>query len=134
MALNLPRRRRERGRLDHSLPIVNIVLLLLFFFMLVGQLPPPESDTRLAITSRLPLSNLPHPVLQVDADGQWRLDGREVSPELLPSVLPRDGEPAALHVMIDRAAPARLLVEALAHPALGGLTLQLVTLNQPEPP
>lgn len=133
MALDLPRRRRERGRLDHSLPIVNIVLLLLFFFMLVGQLPPPESDTRLASTSRLPLSNLPHPVLQIEADGQWRLDGREVSPELLPSALPRDEEPV-LHVMIDRAAPARLLVEVLAHPALGGLTLQLVTLNQPEPP
>ncbi|AUM73733.1 biopolymer transporter ExbD [Paracoccus jeotgali] len=133
MALDLPRRRRERGRLDHSLPIVNIVLLLLFFFMLVGQLPPPESDTRLATTSRLPLSNLPHPVLQIEADGQWRLDGREVSPELLPSALPPDGEPV-LHVMIDRAAPARLLVEALAHPALSGLTLQLVTLNQPEEP
>lgn len=133
MALNLPRRRRERGRLDHSLPIVNIVLLLLFFFMLVGQLPPPESETRLARTSRLPLSNLPHPVLQIEADGRWRLDGREVSPELLPSALPRDGEPV-LHVMIDRAGAARLLVEALAHPALSGLTLQLVTLNQPEPP
>ncbi len=128
MALNLPPRRHERIHIDSSLPIVNIVFLLLFFFMLVGQTTRPEPGIELARTADLPLEQLPRPILMIATDGAWLLDGEPVSPELLPAALP-GGSGQVLHLMIDRDAPARLLVEALNDPVLTGYDLRLVTLN-----
>ncbi|MFV0297596.1 MAG: ExbD/TolR family protein [Hyphomicrobiaceae bacterium] len=128
MALNLPPRRAERAHIDTSLSIVNIVLLLLFFFMIVGQTTRPDPGMTLSETEDLPLEQLPQPILVIEADGDWLLDGKEVSPELLPAAMP-EGAGQVLHVMIDREAPAQLLVDALQNPVLVDYELRLVTLN-----
>ncbi|MDO5641740.1 MAG: biopolymer transporter ExbD [Paracoccus sp. (in: a-proteobacteria)] len=129
MALNLPPRRHGRLQTDNALPIVNIVLLLLFFFMIVGQTERPDPGLNLSRTEDLPLEQLPKPILVIAPNGDWLLDGVAVSPELLPSAMP-GGADQVLHLMIDRDAPADLLVAALQNPILGDYRLRLVTLNQ----
>ena len=128
MALNLPPRRHERAHIDTSLSIVNIVLLLLFFFMIVGQTAKPEPGLDLSRTEDLPLEQLPSPILIVGEDGAWLLDGDPISPDLLPAAVPATGS-QVLHLMIDRDAPAHLLVETLNDPVLADYDLRLVTLN-----
>jgi biopolymer transport protein ExbD len=128
MALNLPPRRPERAHIDTSLSIVNIMLLLLFFFMIVGQTAPPAPGLDLSTTEDLPLEQLPSPILIVETDGAWQLDGEPISPDLLPAAVPAAGG-QVLHLMIDRMAPARLLVETLNDPVLADYDLRLVTLN-----
>lgn len=128
MALNLPPRRPERAHIDTSLSIVNIVLLLLFFFMILGQTAPPAPGLDLSTTEDLPLEQLPSPILIVETDGAWQLDGEPISPDLLPAAVPAAGG-QVLHLMIDRMAPARLLVETLNDPVLADYDLRLVTLN-----
>ncbi|MFD1795515.1 biopolymer transporter ExbD [Paracoccus aurantiacus] len=129
MALNLPARRTERAHIDTSLSIVNIVLLLLFFFIIVGQAARPQPGIDLSQTTDLPLEQLPSPILLVDADGEWLLDGQPISPELLPAAM-TGGAGQVLHLMIDRDAPASLLVDALNDPVLADYDLRLVTLNE----
>lgn len=128
MALNLPPRRHERAHIDTSLSIVNIVLLLLFFFMIVGQTARPAPGVELSRTEDLPLEQLPSPILIVERDGAWLLDGEPISPDLLPAAVPATGG-EILHLMIDREAPASLLVETLNDPVLTDYDLRLVTLN-----
>ena len=128
MTLNLPPRRTERAHIDTSLSIVNIVLLLLFFFMITGQAVRPQPGLDLSRTRDLPLEQLPQPILILQQDGGWLLDGEPVSPELLPAALP-GGPGQVLHLMIDREAPAQLLVAALNDPVLTEYELRLVTLN-----
>lgn len=129
MALNLPPRQNRHAQIDTSLSIVNIVLLLLFFFMLVGQTADPSPDMDLSRTADLPLEQLPQPILIIQENGDWQLDGAPVSPELLPAAVP-GGPGSVLHLMIDRSAPAQLLVEALNDPVLAQYELRLVTLNE----
>lgn len=128
MALNLPPRRSERTHIDTSLSIVNIVLLLLFFFMIVGQTAQPAPELALSTTQDLPLEQLPEPILVIEANGDWLLDGELVSPELLPAAM-AGGSGQVLHLMIDRDAPAQLLLTALNNPVLAEYELRLVTLN-----
>ena len=64
----------------------------------------------------------------IERGGNWLLDGEPVSPELLPAALP-GGPGQVLHLMIDRNAPAQLLVGALQNPVLAEYELRLVTLN-----
>lgn len=128
MALNSPPRRHERAHIDTSLSIVNIVLLLLFFFMIVGQTARPAPGVELSRTEDLPLEQLPSPILIVERDGAWLLDGEPISPDLLPAAVPATGG-EILHLMIDREAPASLLVETLNDPVLTDYDLRLVTLN-----
>lgn len=128
MALNLPPRRRHHAHIDTSLSIVNIVLLLLFFFMIVGQTARPDPGLALSTTQDLPLEQLPKPILIIETNGDWLLDGDPVSPELLPAAVP-GGPGQVLHLMIDRDAPANLLVTTLNNPVLAEYELRLVTLN-----
>lgn len=124
MALNLPPRRNEMPRTDPALSIVNLVLLLIFFFMLAGQATsPPVPDLTISSTSGLPLQQLPKPILTIRSADEWQLDGNPVSPELIPAAVAGP----VLHVMIDRAAPAGLLIEVLRNPVLTGYDLRLVT-------
>ena len=103
------------------------MLLLLFFFLIVGQTPQPAVDMRLSETRDLPLNQLPRPILIVRAEDDWQLDGQPVSPELLPAAMA--GRDRLLHLMIDREAPAELLVRTLAAPILAGYDMRLVTLG-----
>lgn len=63
---------------------MNIVLLLLFFFMIVGQTARPAPGVDLARTEDLPLEQLPSPILIVEGDGNWLLDGDPISPSFCP--------------------------------------------------
>lgn len=112
--------------MDGSLAVVNLVLLLLFFFMVAGQTMRPGAEVTLAETGALPLDQLPAPILVVRGPDEWLLDGAPVSPALLPAALATG---ATLHLMLDRDAPAALLVETLSHPVLADYRLRLVTLR-----
>lgn len=127
MSLRLPARHPDRLRIDTSLAIVNIVLLLIFFFLVAGQETRIPRDLRLAQTSRIAPAALPSPILEIRSDEDWLLDGKPVSPELLPAALAGSGE--VVHLMIDRDAKANLLIAALGHPELVRREVRLVTLR-----
>ncbi|WP_299840730.1 biopolymer transporter ExbD [uncultured Paracoccus sp.] len=131
MTVSLPPR-RQHTHIDVSLAIVNIVLLLIFFFMVTGQITAerPSDEVELPISSSLPLDQLPRPLLVVTRDGQWLLDGAEVAPDLLRVALDALPEPLTLHLLLDRGAPADLLVAVLQNPALAERSVRLVTLKE----
>jgi biopolymer transport protein ExbD len=127
---SLPRP-RPRIQLDVSLAIVNIVLLLIFFFLSTGRLlNPVASDLDVAETTDLPLDQLPSPILVVDQDGGWSLDGAPLAPELLGTALQLLPQPVTLHVLINRADPANALLAVINRPELQDVTVRLVTLHR----
>lgn len=127
MSLCLPARRGGPVRIDTSLAIVNIVLLLIFFFVVAGQDIGAQARVDLAETVSLPQARLPSPILVVDPAGGWALDGTPIAPALLPAAMVGKGE--TLNVMIDRHAPARLLIGVLARPETRPYRIRLVTLR-----
>ncbi len=129
MTLRLPARRNLQS-IDVAMAIVNIVLLLIFFFIAAGQdqLNTPGID--LANTADLPFERLPKPILSVDPQGQWHLDGDEITAETLPVALSDHPEGADLFLIIDRAAPASQLIGLLNLPELRPYRLRLVTLRE----
>lgn len=129
MSVHLPGRRKP-VTMDVAMAIVNIVLLLIFFFVVSGQRVITEHEIDLSETQRLPLDALPSPILVVDRQGGWSLDGTQITPELLPVALEQAGGENVLYLIIDRAAPAGQLITALNQPALQDLEIQLVTLHQ----
>ena len=127
MSLRLPISRGRRIQVDTSLAIVNIVLLLIFYFLLAGQDPKFETRLELATTTALKPDTLPSPVLEVLGPEDWRLDGRPILPEALPGALAASAGP--LHLLLDRNAPAGLLVGLMRRPELAGRELRLVTVK-----
>ncbi len=125
--LRLPARRRVQ--IDVSMAVVNIVLLLIFFFLAVGPGEHPEGQLDLSETRRLALDQLPSPILIVDPQGNWSLDGEPLTPELLPVALEGVGATEQLYLMIDREAPAGQLIAVLNRPELQSLDIELVTLH-----
>ncbi|MDO5622776.1 MAG: biopolymer transporter ExbD [Paracoccus sp. (in: a-proteobacteria)] len=124
----IPPRRSEPIRIDTSLAIVNIVLLLIFFFVIAGQEISQDTGFDLAETRELPLDRLPSPILIVDADHNWVLDGAAISPELLAGSMAGRGE--TLYLMIDRKAPASTLINVLGRPETAGFEIRLVTIHE----
>lgn len=119
----------QRFQLDASLAIVNIVLMLIFYFLVVGQIAEGDAttgDIALPSTTTLPTEALPSPLLTVSADGDLSLDGLDLGPEELGAAT---RTMPVLHVLIDRRAPARRLLEVLALPALQGKDVRLVSLR-----
>lgn len=117
--------------MDVSLAIVNIVLLLIFFFLATGRLLNPVGpDLELSETSELPLDQLPKPILVVNSDGTWALDGAVVAPEFLDLALADLPQPVVLHMLINRAAPANTLLSVINRPELQEIEIRLVTLHQ----
>ena len=120
-------------RPDASLAIVNIVLLLIFFFLATGQLlNPPSQNVDIAETSDLPLDQLPAPILVVQPDGEWQLDGEPVAPDLLGVALAGMEAPVVLHILIPRDAPAGSLLSIANRPELAAHEMRLVTLRTAE--
>lgn len=135
MSVSLPPHRHS-ARIDVSLAIVNIVLLLIFFFLVTGQITAEDvgDQVDLPISRDLPLDQLPRPLLLITDQGEWLLDGVEVAPDLLEVALGEMPQPVTLHLLLDRGAPADLLVAVLQNPALADRSLQLVTLRERDNP
>ncbi|MFD1881864.1 ExbD/TolR family protein [Paracoccus pacificus] len=129
MTISLPPP-RPRIHIDVSLAIVNIVLLLIFFFLVTGQTQPIElGKVELSQTSELPLDKLPKPLLLVSTEGDWLLDGQPISPDLLGVALDALPQPVTLNILMNRDAPAEMLVDVLNRPELAGRDLRVVTLR-----
>ncbi len=123
---------RKPIKLDVSLAIVNIVLLLILFFLATGQLlNPPTGDVELSESEDLPLEALPSPILIVNDNGTWDLDGEPVAPDLLAVALSEQEDDAILHVLISRDAPASSLLAVMNNPGTSDIELRLVTLRTP---
>lgn len=128
MSLNLPALRDGRHvQVDTSLAIVNIVLLLIFYFLIAGQDPKVETALDLSSTTALSPDSLPSPVLEVLGPEEWRLDGMPIRPEMLPGALAEAAGP--VHLLMDRNAPAGLLVGMMRRPELTGHDIRLVTIK-----
>lgn len=121
--------RKERVQPDVSLAIVNIVLLLILFFLATGALTNASLPQMVDVseTTDLPIDQLPRPVLTVLPAGGLLLDGEVILIEALDNLL-RDA--TVLHILIDREAPARDLLDVLARPGMGHLDLRLVTIHR----
>ena len=118
-----------RRRNDFAMATVNIVLLLVLFFLIAGSMVQSGEDAvDLAETHELPLDRLPRPLLAVDADGAWALDGVAVAPDGLAAAL-GPVPPATLYVLADRDLPADALLALVQRPELAAVALQLVTLH-----
>ncbi|MFC3529850.1 ExbD/TolR family protein [Paracoccus mangrovi] len=132
MSLRLPPLRQGRHiQVDTSLAIVNIVLLLIFYFLIVGGNPALETPLELASTTELAPEDLPSPVLEVHGPEDWRLDGRPIQPEMLPAALA--DMTGSVHLVMDRTAPAALLVGLMRRPELAGHDIRLVTIKGFQP-
>lgn len=85
MKLGTPYHRSNR---EHLGPLVDVVFLLLVFFMLAGHITspdplavePPESTAK-------PPVDPPEMLILLTADGRLALDGQEITPDVLGSLL-----------------------------------------------
>lgn len=117
---------------DTSLAIINIVLLLIFFFLLTGRLASaPGIPVQLAETAELPIAALPRPILVWESGNDLTLDGEPIAPDALQTAL---ADETQLHILIDRAESARVLVDLLAKPEFAHLTISLVTIHRSSDP
>ena len=120
--------RPDRPRPDVSLAIVNIVLLLIFFFLTTGSLSnTPTVAVQVSETYDLPIELLPQPIVILEEDGGFTLNGATVPLETVPERLA--GEPT-LHVMVARDASAHRLLDFLAQPEFAPFEIRLVTVHR----
>ncbi len=128
-------RTRTPAHVDVSLAIVNIVLLLIFFFLATGRLlNPAGANLELSETSELPLDQLPKPILVINKDGSWALNGTAIIPENLGLALGDQPQPVVLYLLINRTAPANALLAVINRPELKGMEIRLVTIHRQEAP
>ncbi len=124
---------RHRRRPDFGLAQVNIVLLLVLFFLVVGTIVEnDELAVDLAETSELPLERLPRPLLLIDANGAWSLDGAPMAEAAVVEALkapPPDGQPNAVYILAPRDMAADRLLRAMQLLLPSGRTVKLVTLK-----
>lgn len=124
-------RTRAPIHMDVSLAIVNIVLLLIFFFLATGRLlNPAGANLELSETSELPLDQLPEPILVVNKDGSWALNGADIVPENLDLALADMPQPVVLYLLINRTAPANTLLAVINRSELQDTEVRLVTLHR----
>jgi len=128
-------RSRAPAHMDVSLAIVNIVLLLIFFFLATGRLlNPAGAEIELSETTELPLDQLPEPILVINKDGSWALNGAKIVPENLDLALSDLPQPVVLYLLINRTAPANTLLAVINRPELQGTEVRLVTLHKRDTP
>ena len=126
----LPRSERPAAKLDASLAIVNVVLLLIFFFIASGSmLSSRGTQISLPETVELPLDMLPEPLLIISEDGTMVL-GDVLVPQggLAEATL----DHPILHILAERDAPARRVMEILDAENLIAVELRLVTIHRDE--
>lgn len=128
-------RSRAPAHMDVSLAIVNIVLLLIFFFLATGRLlNPAGAEIELSETTELPLDQLPEPILVINKDGSWALNGAKIVPENLDLALSDLPQPVVLYLLINRTAPANTLLAVINRPELQETEVRLVTLHKRDTP
>jgi len=128
-------RSRAPAHMDVSLAIVNIVLLLIFFFLATGRLlNPAGAEIELSETTELPLDQLPEPILVINKDGSWALNGAKIVPENLDLALSDLPQPVVLYLLINRTAPANTLLAVINRPELQETEVRLVTLHKQDTP
>lgn len=117
----------QKTSIDTSLAIVNIVLLLIFFFLATGSIMnSPDFGVDLSETTELPIDMLPQPILIVGEDGGLSLNGEPIASEDLAFNLVDD---PILHLMMERDAPASMLLEILGREDLFATEIRLVTIH-----
>lgn len=125
-------RTHARPTPDTSLAIINIVLLLIFFFLLTGRLASaPGIPVQLSETAELPIAALPRPLLVWESEDALSLDGDAIAAEDLRTAL---SDATQLHILIDRAESARVLIDLLAKPEFAHLSISLVTIHRSSDP
>ncbi|MGR3795333.1 biopolymer transporter ExbD [Vannielia sp. SX4] len=124
---------RHRRRPDFGLAQVNIVLLLVLFFLVVGTIvETDELAVELSETTDLPLERLPRPLLLIDGEGNWALDGAAMAEADVVEALripPPEGQPNAVYILAPRDMPADRLLRTMQVLLPAGRTVKLVTLK-----
>jgi biopolymer transport protein ExbD len=116
--------------MDMSLAIINVVLLLIFYFLVTGQIVAENADdVDVARTTELPADQLPGPLLVINPDGTWLVDGTPVAPEFFDLAIAALPEPLILYILISRDAPASTLLGVVNRPELANAEIRLVTLD-----
>lgn len=126
----LPTTDRPAAKLDASLAIVNVVLLLIFFFIASGSmLSSRGTQISLPETAELPLDMLPEPLLIISEDGTMVLGDVPIPPGGLAEATL---DYPILHILAERDAPARRVMEILDDENLIAVELRLVTIHRDE--
>lgn len=113
-------RHRQHGASIELTPMIDMVFLLLIFFLVATTFQRDERELDIALpeaASAAPITEaLQEIVVNVDAQGAMRVNGRSVSPEALQALLAQavQANPEQkVTVRGDRAAPYALIVRAL---------------------
>lgn len=100
------------------LPLMNVVLLLLAFFMMLAGLAGAAPAGALPRSATAAVADAHAPLLQIDRDGQLRLDGRRLDDAELKSALRAAvGGTVRVHAPPDASASRVLAVLQLLHDA-----------------
>lgn len=121
---------------DFGLAQVNIVLLLVLFFLVVGTIvETDELAVDLSVTEDLPLERLPRPLLLIDPEGNWALDGTRMSrADVLLALSDQPDDITMVHILAPKTMPADALVAVLQQLEQTPLGATLVTLKTGQVP
>lgn len=122
-----------RRRHDFSLATINIVFLLLMFFMIAGSIVQKvEVTVDIPLATKLPLENLPRPLLVVSYNNALFLDGVPVAAANLAQAAAASlvNKSGYVNILAERDLPARPLLDALDLLSRAGLPVRIVTLRE----
>ncbi len=114
--------RRQKGSVENTIPLINIVFLMLIFFLLAGTVAAPlSSDIQIPETRDLAQTPPAENVIQVLVSGQFLYKGNSVTQESLflklQELIPAGSQVAqvkGLAILADKHLPAQKLSSLLS--------------------
>ena len=125
-------RPRARRRPDFSLATINIVFLLLLFFLIAGSVvQKAETTVDIPLATKLPVENLPRPLLVVSYDDALFLDGLPITQETLAARATESLKVRGdfINILAERDQPATRLLDVLDILSGAGLPARIVTVK-----
>ncbi len=109
MTLRLSRPHKS-SKIEPTIGLINVVFLLLMFFLIAGSLVKPFDEGVRLLTLDEALDTLPEDVVSIDAGGQMRLGGENISTGALTP--PEEGS-KTLRLAPDQNLDARVFADQL---------------------
>ncbi len=129
---------KAREKLEFALPTINVIFLLMLYFLVAGTIvqegelavPPP-------LTTKASTERLPRPLLVINEDGSYLLDGEPVaSVDVVSAAMEAVANPTTssgyLNVLAPAGMAAQPFLDVLSSFSAASVPVRVVTVERPD--